>query len=233
MTINANYDISPLLAVCYVSKRGVLDVKKIKGLGFQIDEYGRMLARNKEYEYISNPILYKGAYYAIVTYEKNERSDFGRVKALINQKGKERKGFRFREMNDTYYKDKESGETVFYVEDFEGKKGFLTISGKKKLYGELMNSIEPSAVLGYSVQKDGENTNEIKKSGVVDITTQEWLIKPQEKYKIYGMRYTSSERIMEDNAENRHKATIYFLAKDKSGQHFVLDINGNPILPKE
>ena len=68
MTINANYDISSLLAVCYVSNRGVLDVKEIKKLGFQIDEYGRMLARNKEYKYISNPILYKGVYYAIVTY---------------------------------------------------------------------------------------------------------------------------------------------------------------------
>ena len=233
MTIYANYDISPLLAVCYVSRRGVLDVKEIKGLGFQIDEYGRMLARNKEYKYISNPILYKGAYYAIVTYEKNERSDFGRVKALVNQKGKERKGFRFREMDDTYYKDKESGETILYVEDFEGKKGFLTISGKKKLYGELMNNIEPSAILGYSVQKDSQDLNEVKKSGVVDITIQEWLIKPQEKYKIYDIIYTSSERIMENNAENRHKATVYFLATDQSGQRFVLDIKGNPILPKK
>ena len=233
MTIYANYDISPLLAVCYVSKRGVLDVKEIKKLGFQVDEYGRMLARNKEYKYISNPILYKGAYYAIVTYEKDEWPDFDRFEVLINQKGKERKGFRFREMDDTYYKDKKTGENVFYVEDFKGKKGFLTISGKKKLYGELMNSIEPSAVLGYSVQKDGESTNEIKKSGVVDITTQEWLIKPQEKYKIYRIFYTSSERIMEENDKNRHKATMYFLATDQSGQHFVLDIKGNPILPKE
>ena len=233
MTINANYDISPLLAVCYVSKRGVLDVKEIKKLGFQVDEYGRMLARNKEYKYISNPILYKGAYYAIVTYEKNERSYFVRVKALINQKGKERKGFRFREMDDTYYKDKESGETILYVEDFEGKKGFLTISGKKKLYGELMNDGWYGGRLGYSVQKDRGDLNEVKKSGVVDITTQEWLIKPQEKYKIYDIIYTSSERIMEDNAENRHKATMYFLATDQSGQHFVLDINGNPILPRE
>ena len=233
MMINANYDISPLLAVCYVSKRGVMDVKEIKELGFQVDEYGRMLARNKEYKYTSNPILYKGVYYAIVTYEKDEWSDFVGVKVLINQKGKERKGFRFREMGDTDYKDKKTGENVFYVEDFNGEKGFLTISGKKKLYGELMNSIDPSDVLGYSVQKDGENTNEIKKSGVVDITTQKWLIKPQEKYKIYRIFYTSSERIMEENDKNRHKATMYFLATDQSGQHFVLDIKGNPILPKE
>ena len=226
MTIYANYDISPLLAVCYVSKRGVLDVKEIKGLGFQIDEYGKMTAYSKDYKYISNPILYKGAYYAIIT--KKDKTN-----VLINQKGVEQEDFRFRVMVDTDYKDKKTGKNVFYVEDFKGKKGFLTISGKKKLYGELMNSIEPSAVLGYSVQKDGESTDEIKKSGVVDITTQEWLIKPQERYKIYGIRYTSSERIMEDNAENRHKATVYFLATDQSGQHFVLDIKGKPILPKE
>ena len=232
MTIYANYDISPLLAVCYVSKRGVLDVKEMDELGFQVDEQGRMTACNKDYKYISNPILYKGIYYAIVTYEKYEWPDFGRVKALINQKGKERKGFRFREMDDTYYKDKKTGENVFYVEDLEGKRGLVTISGKKKLYGELLQEVY-SGVLGYSVQKDGENTNEIKKSGVVDITTQEWLIKPQERYKIYGIRYASSERIMEDNAENRHKATVYFLATDQSGQHFVLDIKGNPILPRE
>ena len=234
MTIYANYDISPLLAVCYVSKRGVLDVKEIKGLGFQIDEYGRMLARNKEYKYISNPILYKGAYYAIVTYEKNERSDFGRVKALINQKGKERKGFRFREMGDTYYKDKESGEDVFNVEDFDGKKGLITILGKKKLYGELMNNFTKyDIVLGYVVQKDNDYSHEIKKSGVVDLVTQEWLIKPQEKYKIYDIIYTSSEKIKKYDETDRNKVTIYFLATDKSGQRFVLDIKGNPILPKE
>ena len=88
-------------------------------------------------------------------------------------------------------------------------------------------------LLGYSLQKDNDDIRKIKKSGIVDLTTQEWLIKPQERYKIYGIRYTSSERIMEDNAENRHKATVYFLATDQSGQHFVLDIKGKPILPKK
>ena len=225
MTINANYDISSLLAVCYVSKRGVLDVKEIKGLGFQIDEYGRMLARNKEYKYISNPILYKGEYYIVVT--KKDKTDM-----LINQKGKEKEGFHFKEISDIGYKDKESGEEVFYVESFDGKKGFVTISGKKKLYGELLYGLY-SRVLGYSLQKDGRHLSEIKKSGVVDIPTQEWLIKPQEKYKIYDIVYTSSEEIGVLTAEDRNKATVYFLATDQSGQRFVLDINGNPILPKE
>ena len=223
MVINTNYDILPLVIACSIPEW--FDVKKTDELGFQVDEQGRMTAYNKDYEYISKPILYKGEYYIIII--KKDKTN-----VLINQKGKERKGFRFREMDDTYYKDKKTGENVFYVEDLEGKRGLVTISGKKKLYGELLQEVY-SGVLGYSVQKDGENTNEIKKSGVVDITTQEWLIKPQERYKIYGIRYASSERIMEDNAENRHKATVYFLATDQSGQHFVLDIKGNPILPRE
>ena len=33
--------------------------------------------------------------------------------------------------------------------------------------------------------------------------------------------------------EDREKAIMYFLATDQSGQRFVLDIKGNPILPKE
>ena len=223
MMINTNYDILPLVIACSIPEW--FDVEKTDELGFQVDEQGRMTAYNKDYEYISNPILYKGEYYIIII--KKDKTN-----VLINQKGVEQEGFRFREMDDTYYKDKESGETIFYVEGFDGKKGLVTMSGKKKLYGELLQEVY-SGVLGYSVQKDGENTNEIKKSGVVDITTQEWLIKPQERYKIYGIRYASSERIMEDNAENRHKATVYFLATDQSGQHFVLDIKGKPILPKK
>lgn len=223
MMINTNYDILPLVTYCPISER--FDVEKTDELGFQVDEQGRMTAYNKDYEYISNPILYKGEYYIIII--KKDKTN-----VLINQKGEEQEGFRFREMDDTYYKDKESGETIFYVEGFDGKKGLVTILGKKKLYGELMNNTQYS-FFGYNIQNDSENTNEIKKSGVVDITTQEWLIKPQEKYKIYDIIYTSSEELKKYDVTNRNKATIYFLATDQSGQHFVLDIKGNPILPRE
>jgi len=223
MMINTNYDILPLVTYCPIPEW--FDVKEIDELGFQVDEQGRMTAYNKDYEYISNPILYKGEYYIIII--KKDKTN-----VLINQKGEEQEGFRFREMDDTYYKDKESGEIIFYVEGFDGKKGLVTISGKKKLYGELMNNTQYS-FFGYNIQNDSENTNEIKKSGVVDITTQEWLIKPQEKYKIYDIIYTSSEELKKYDVTNRNKATIYFLATDQSGQHFVLDIKGNPILPKE
>ncbi len=199
---------------------------KTNTLGFQMDEHGEIISYHADYEYISSPILYKGEYYIVVT--KKDKTDM-----LINQKGKEKEGFHFKEISDIGYKDKKSGEDVFYVEDFEGKKGFVTISGKKKLYGELICDLYNRRVLDYGLQKNGHHLSEIKKSGVVDITTQEWVIKPQEKYKIYDIVYTSLEEINFLTARDRNKATVYFLATDKSGQHFVLDINGKPILPKE
>ena len=223
MVINTNYDILPLVIACSIPEW--FDVKKTDELGFQVDEQGRMTAYNKDYEYISNPILYKGEYYIIII--KKDKTN-----VLINQKGEEKEGFHFKEILDIYYKDRETGENVFYVEDLEGKRGLVTISGKKKLYGELLQEVY-SGVLGYSVQKDGENIKKIKKSGVVDLVTQKWLIKPQEKYKIYDIIYTSSEKLKKYDEIDRNKATVYFLATDKSGQHFVLDIKGNPILPKE
>ena len=225
MMINTNYDILPLVTYCPMPEREWFDVEKTDELGFQVDEQGRMTAYNKDYEYISNPILYKGEYYIIII--KKDKTN-----VLINQKGEEKEGFHFKEILDIYYKDREIGENVFYVEDLEGKRGLVTISGKKKLYGELLQEVY-SGVLGYSAQKDNENIKKIKKSGVVDLMTQEWLIKPQEKYKIYDIIYTSSEKLKKYDETDRNKATVYFLATDKSGQHFVLDIKGNPILPKE
>ena len=192
--------------------------------GFQMDEYGKIISYHADYEYISNPILYKGDYY-IVAYKKDNSE------VLINERGEEKKEFRFKKILSIGYKDKESGEDVFYVKDFEGKRGFVTMSGKKKLYGKLLSGIY-YPILGYSLQKDGFYLNEIKKSGVVDLMTQKWLIKPQNKYKIYDIIYTSSEEIDDRKIENRNKATVYFLATDQSGQRFVLDIKGNPILPK-
>ena len=192
--------------------------------GFQMDEYGKIISYHADYKYISNPILYKGDYY-IVAYKKDNSE------VLINERGEEKMEFRFKKILSIGYKDKKSGEDVFYVKDFEGKRGFVTMSGKKKLYGKLLSGIY-YPILGYSLQKDGFYSNEIKKSGVVDLMTQKWLIKPQEKYKIYDIIYTSSEEIDDRKIENRNKATVYFLATDQSGQRFVLDINGNPILPK-
>ena len=226
MEISSDYTTSPIIETPPppIKKE---NIEKTNKLGFKVDENGKIISHYSSYYNISEPILYKGVYYAIISINQKE----GRM--LINEKGEEQKGFYFKKMENTDYKDEKTNESIFYVKDFSGKKGFVTISGKKKLYGELMDDFTVyNSVLGYSIQKESYDVMKIKKSGVVDITTQEWLIKPQEKYKIYRILYTSSEEINNRNIENRNKATIYFLATDQSGQRFVLDINGNPILPK-
>ena len=227
MKISSDYMIRPIMRETilepYKASKGV---ESMEEPGFQMDEKGEMTKLNFKYRYFSNPVLYKGVYYAVVKQGEN--------RILINQKGEELKEFHFESMEELHYKDKESGGSIFYVKDFDGKKGFMTILGKKKLYGEIMDDFTIyNPVLGYSVQEDSEDLNEVKKSGVIDLTTQEWLIKPQEKYKIYRVKYTSSEEIDKKNIQNRDKVTIYFLAKNQSGQRFVLDINGKPILPKK
>ena len=225
--ISPDYTIRPAIFESHVEPYWPLrGVESMEEPGFQMNEKGEMTKLNFKYRYFSNPVLYKGVYYAVVKQGEN--------RILINQKGEELKEFHFESMEELHYKDKESGESIFYVKDFDGKKGFITISGKKKLYGEIMYDLTIyNPVLGYSVQKDSRDLNEVKKSGVIDLTTQEWLIKPQEKYKIYSIKYTSSEEIDGKNIQDRDKVTIYFLATDKSGKHFVLDIKGNPILPKK
>ena len=227
MEFYSDYTTSPIIETPPPPIRKKI-IEKTNKLGFKVDENGKITSHYLSYYNISEPILYKGVYYAIISINQKE----GRM--LINEKGEEQKGFHFKEISNIGYKDKESGEDVFNVEDFEGKKGLITILGKKKLYGELMNNFTKNdIVLGYVVQKDNDYSHEIKKSGVIDLTTQEWLIKPQEKYKIYDIIYTSSEKIKKYDVTNRNKATVYFLATDQSGQRFVLDIKGNPILPKE
>ena len=227
MEFYSDYTTSPIIETPPPPIRKKI-IEKTNKLGFKVDENGKIISHYLSYYNISEPILYKGVYYAIISINQKE----GRM--LINEKGEEQKGFYFKKMENTDYKDEKTNESIFYVKDFSGKKGFVTISGKKKLDGELMDDFTVyNSVLGYSIQKESYDVMKIKKSGVVDITTQEWLIKPQEKYKIYRILYTSSEEINNRNIENRNKATIYFLATDQSGQRFVLDINGNPILPKE
>ena len=226
MKISSDYMIRPIMReTILVPYKASKAVESMEEPGFQMDRKGEMTKLNFKYRYFSNPILYKGVYYAVVKQGEN--------RILINQKGEELKEFHFESMEELHYKDKESGESIFYVEDFDGKKGFMTILGKKKLYGEIMNDFTIfNPVLGYSAQKD-YYYGQIKKSGIVDMTTQEWLIKPQEIYRIYNILYTSSEKLKKYDETDRNKVTIYFLATDQSGQHFVLDIKGNPILPKE
>lgn len=220
-----------LYAVDIASDDNVSKATK-EDLGFDVNEKGEMTAYSKTYKIkefdssnISNPILYNEKYYAVLSKENEE--------VLIDQKGVEQEDFHFKRMFSI--KHKNSGEEVFYVEDKQGQKGFITLSGRKILYGELISPAHNSN-LGYSIQKKGKsyNNGSITISGVLDLTTQTWLIKPQSEYKIYDILFSSSEKIDSNKAENRDKVQVFFLAIDKNNEkRFVLDKNGTPILPKK
>lgn len=203
--------------------------------GFEVDENGQMTAYSKKYKKdswdswnISKAIKHNTKYYAILY-----KQDY---QVLINQKGEEQKDFIFKELKITPYKHK--NDALLYVNDFKDKHGFITLSGKKILYNKLMKSpFWHNENFGYSLQHNGQSgsgytLDSITRSGVLDLTTQKWLIEPQEQYKIYNIIYTSSEKIDDENPKDREKSNIYFLVyEDKNGERFVLDINGKPIKP--
>ena len=157
MEISSDYTTSPIIETPPPPIRKE-NIEKTNKLGFKVDENGKIISHYSSYYNISEPILYKGVYYAIISINQKE----GRM--LINEKGEEQKEFYFKKMENTDYKDEKTNESIFYVKDFSGKKGFVTISGKKKLDGELMDDFTVyNSVLGYSIQKESYDVMKIKK----------------------------------------------------------------------
>ena len=228
LMITEEYDNSP------ASKIQVLD--SVNGYkGFKVDEDGTLLAYSKAYyksknHYwnISKPFLYKNEYYAIVP-NKDRNS------VIINTNGDVKKGSVYKTISYTAYKLK--NENLLYVEDLEGNKGFITLSGSKYLYGDLLKSpFYHNELFGYSIQHDGMRNagrfyvDSISKSGVLDLTKMKWLIKPKKGLKIIDMCYTSKTAIQTDYT-SREDANIYFIVlEDKL--RYLIDEKGKKYIAK-
>ncbi len=220
----------------YVEKKSPIQLRdSINGYrGFEVNEKGDLIAysevyykRKNHYWNISKPIFHKDEYYAIV---KNKTGNH----ILIDTDGVVKSGFDFKKMMSL--RNKTGNDDYLYVEDDKGNKGFITLDGQKKLFGELMKSPNyHNEIFGYSLQHDGMSTsgsfdrNAITKSGVLDLTTLKWLFKPSKKLKIVDMVYTSDRNIKTD-AENRKDANIYFVVK-KRKSYYLIDEEGNPYKP--
>jgi len=236
MQISPDYTISPIVETPPPSKKYKY-IRRIDKPGFQVNKDGEITAYYTDYYYISKPVLYKGVYYALVLFQKEGGVDIYRNWVVIDEKGEEPEKYHFISAKDAESQDENTGKNIFFVEDFDGKKGLITLLGRKKFCIELMKKpmlytvdVGTYNVLGYITQK---SNSKVEKFGIMDLKTYEMHINLQEKYRIYEIRYTSTEELKKYDETDRNKTTIYFLAKDKSGQHFVLDIKGNPILPKE
>ncbi len=220
----------------YIVKRNEISVMDVRGaqptineLGFQVNANGVITDYSKSYNdrILLHPVKYQGIFYTVINDEENN--------FLINQNGEKIPNFVFKKIVPIQTTINE--EPLFFVIDSNNVKGIITFSGKKLFYGEILNR-PCDEYFGYVIQYDLEsgcgynNLEKITRSGVLDLSTQKWIIAPQTKYKIYSMIYTSSQVIEDEHAiSKRNKVNIYFLAEQK-GKYFVIDKNGNAIKPK-
>lgn len=202
--------------------------------GFEVDSLGNLTGYSQAYyknqnHYwnISTPFLYQNNYYAIV-----ENSDGNSI--IINTKGEAILKSIYKAIVHTNYQ--KNNEDLLYVEDLEGKRGFITLSGSKFLYGELLKyPFNHNDIFGYSIQHDGNNGNSysvdaITQSGILDLTKMEWLIKPTKGLKMFDMVYASNKSIKTD-AENRKLANIYFIVSGKK-MDYLIDEKNNKYIAK-
>jgi hypothetical protein len=215
---------------------GIQILDSINGYrGFKVDENGKLTGYSKAYFRdnwhswnISTPFFYKNEYYAIV-----QNSDGKKV--IINTKGAVKNESVYNSIRYTEYKFK--GENLLYVEDLENNRGFITLSGKKILYGKLLKSpFYHNELFGYSMQHDGMRggggfyADSISKSGVLDLTKMKWLIEPKEGLKIIDMCY-ASDSVINTDYTNRKAASIYFIVlEDKL--RYLIDEKGNKYIAK-
>jgi len=118
----------------------------------------------------NNAFMHNGRLYAMAQLAENNKH------GIIDQEGNPLPHFDFK-YNSLYIikKDKNQSQLWFYFEEETGKKGFINIGGKRKLYGKLLSPVYGST---YDCQSNEEKT------GVVDLRTLEWVIKPQKNFRM-------------------------------------------------
>lgn len=81
--------------------------------------------------------------------------------------------------------------------------------------------------LGYAVAESTDDT-----MGIIDLTTMQWVIKPEKKWCFLGFRHTSKEEIDTQNIEDRMKATLYILVHQNDYQYFI-NLKGKKYIPEK
>lgn len=119
--------------------------------------------------------------------------------------------------------------TWFLFQDEENKYGYIHSSGEVKFYGELdsLLSLQDDysfVAFGYEVIKQRN------KSGIIDLKTMQWHIKPLANIKFMDVGFTHKGHYCSVYNYNPDDGSIildtYILAKNKSGQLFYIDKEG-------
>ncbi|MFK8262885.1 hypothetical protein [Capnocytophaga canimorsus] len=174
---------------------------------------------NKNFEYV-DIITHNGNTYVLARKLSKENPMMG----IVNAKDKPLPSFEFEyeaiEQN-TYAKD-----DIWFLTKKKGEEysHFTSISGETKtLFIKEINQKR----LGYAIAESINNT-----MGVIDLTTMQWVIKPQKQLHFLDFRHTSKEEIDIQNTENRTKVTLYILVYQDDCQYFI-DLKGEKYIPEK
>ncbi|WP_172914617.1 hypothetical protein [Capnocytophaga canis] len=174
---------------------------------------------NKNFEYV-DIITHNGNTYVLARKLSKENSMMG----IIDKKEEILSPFEFEyeaiEQN-TYAKDNIWFLTKKKREEYSH---FTSISGDTKTL--FIKEIKKKR-LGYAIAESINNT-----MGVIDLTTMQWVIKPQKQLHFLDFRHTSKEEIDTQNIENRTKARLYILVYQDDYQYFI-DLKGKKYIPEK
>ncbi|MFJ1323075.1 hypothetical protein ACILDT_08695 [Capnocytophaga canis] len=174
---------------------------------------------NKNFEYV-DIITHNGNTYVLARKLSKENPMMG----IVNAKDKPLPSFEFEyeaiEQN-TYAKD-----DIWFLTKKKGEEysHFTSISGDTKTL--FIKEIKKKR-LGYAIAESINNT-----MGVIDLTTMQWVIKPQKQLHFLDFRHTSKEEIDTQNIENRTKARLYILVYQDDYQYFI-DLKGKKYIPEK
>ncbi|MCP2029896.1 hypothetical protein L1276_005090 [Flavobacterium sp. HSC-32F16] len=187
------------------------------------------------YSYCPYLFKYKNEYFAIAVKDQK--------KAVINADGETRTNLNFEYAaldminlgNDIIW---------FKYKTTAGEEGFINMDGEKKLVNDIISSSRSKTeghfsfidtehslkinYYGYSVESNDEL------SGVLDLLTMQWVIRPQKALKIEEINYASNSEVEEKyNLEDRAGLKFYFLVRDEKKQtSYYIDDKLRRYLPK-
>lgn len=199
--------------------------------GFKVDENGKLKAYSDLYHiqsgasYNVNPFLFEGKYYSVVSIETAPNTY---LDAIIDTNGIALPHFNFTDK--CIIKIKVEEDDIWYSTGLcRGLTGSLkSFKGKVKYDNEIPGYL----LLSSNIFKYNHNySKDRKKHGIFDLEQLTWTIEPTTAFNIEDLYYTSKEHLNTALAENRSKATIYFLVSKKNKSYFM-DLNLKKYLPK-
>ncbi len=175
-------------------------------MGFRLDAASELYSYSAIYTNKPSLLKYKETYFAIA--EKGGK--FG----IIQRSGETLTNLDFVYSELAYFsKNDITGNIWFKYKNINNETGLISILGEKKLINEIIpnsSSIEGDyshKFYGYSIQTSD------KMSGVLDLQTMEWLIKPQKELQIISINYSTAEALNPTySLSDRTKLKFYFLA---------------------